>query len=47
MDERELVIILHDQARDLSLRAWLLRRMADAVASSLEKERRENYEKSY
>lgn len=47
MDERELVIILHDQARELSIRAWLLRIMADEVASNLERERRENSEKSF
>ena len=43
MDERELVIILHDQARELSIRAWLLRIMADEVASNLERERREEH----
>lgn len=45
MDERELVIILHDQARELSIRAWLLRSMADELSVMLEKERREKDDK--
>ncbi len=42
-DEFEVVIILHNQARELESKAWLLRIMADEVASNLERERREEH----